>query len=70
MFSLPRSNVAPIRRRIDQFYTHLHQLYDIVEGKASNTTQANPHGLRIKETNELISGLKICYSTRVAQLNK
>ena len=58
MFSLRRSIVVPIRRRIDQVYTHLHQLCDILEGKVSNSTQANPHGLCIEESNELISGLK------------
>ena len=58
MFSLRRSNVAPIRRRIDQVYTHLHQLCYILEDKLSNSTQANPHELRIEESNELISGLK------------
>ena len=58
MFSLRRSIVAPIRRRIDQVYTHLHQLCDILEGQVSNSTQANPHGLCIEESNELISGLK------------
>ena len=58
MSFLRRSIVAPIRRRIDQVYTHLHQLCDILEDKVSNSTQANPHGLRIEESNELISGLK------------
>ena len=58
MFSLQRSNVAPIRRRIDQIYTHLYQLCYILEGKVSNSTHANPHELRIEESNKLISGLK------------
>ena len=58
MFSLRGSNVAPIRRRINQVYTHLHQLCDILEDKVSNSTQADPRGLRIEESNELISGLK------------
>ena len=69
MSSLRRSIVAPIRRRIDQVYSYFHQLCDILKGKVSNPTQANPHGLRIEESNELISGLK-SYSTRVVQRNK
>ena len=58
MFSLRRSNAVPIRRLIDQVYTHLHQLCDILEDNVSNSMQANPHGLRIEESNELMSGLK------------
>ena len=50
--------IAAIRRRIDQVYTHLYQFYDILEGKVSNLTQTNSHGLRIEESNELISGPK------------
>ncbi|CAF3121768.1 unnamed protein product [Rotaria sp. Silwood2] len=53
-----RSNVAPIRRQIDQVYTHLHQLCDVFEGKINCSSQANPHGVRIEESNELIAGLK------------
>ena len=52
MFSFRRSNVAPILRQIDQVYAHLHQLCDIHEDKVSNSTQANPHGLRIEESNK------------------
>ena len=58
MFSLRRPNVVAIRRWIDQVDTHLHQLCDILEDNVSNSTQTNPHGLRIEESKELISGLK------------
>ena len=58
MFSRRRPNVAAIRRRIDQVYTDLHQLCNILEGKVSNSTQTSPHGLHIEELNKLISGLK------------
>jgi CHASE1-domain containing sensor protein len=39
-------------------YTKLHQLCDVLEGKVNSFTQANPHELRIEESNELITGLK------------
>jgi hypothetical protein len=39
-------------------FIHLHQLCDAFEGKVNSSTQANPHGLRIDESNELITGLK------------
>lgn len=58
MFFFSRSNVAPIRRQIDQVYTTLHQLCNVLEGKVNSSTQANPHKLRIEESNELITGLK------------
>ena len=64
MFSLPRSNVSPTRRRIDEAYTHLHQLLGTLDGKVNNSTQPNPHGLRIEESNELISGLKKLFNER------
>lgn len=58
MFFFRRSNVAPILRQIEQAYTRLHQLCDVLKEKPSCTTQANPHGLRIEESNELIASLK------------
>lgn len=57
-FLFSRSNVAPIRRQIDQLYRNLHRLCNVLEGKLDNSTQENPHGLLIEESNELLNGLK------------
>ena len=62
MFSLRRPNVTAIRRRIDQVYTHLRQLCNILEGKVSNSTQTNPHEFRTEESNKLISRPKRLFS--------
>jgi hypothetical protein len=57
-FFISRSRVAPIRRQIDQVYTTLHQLCNVLEGMPHCSTQANPHELSIEESNELLTGLK------------
>jgi hypothetical protein len=58
MFLFSRSNVAPIRRQVDQVYRNLHQMCDVLEGQMDKSTETNPHELRVEESYELITGLK------------
>ena len=48
----------PIRAKVDEVYKNLHQLCDVLEGKPQVSHDANPHGLLICESNELLHGLK------------
>jgi hypothetical protein len=57
-FLFSRSNVAPVRRQIDQLYRNLHQLCNVLEGNLDSSTQANPHGLLIEESDEFLNELK------------
>ncbi|CAF1173028.1 unnamed protein product [Didymodactylos carnosus] len=52
------SNVVPIRRQVDQVYTNLQQMCDVLEGQMDKSIQTNPHELRVEESYELITGLK------------
>ena len=58
MFCILRAAVRPIRTKVDEVYRYLHGLCDVLEGKAQNQHNANPHNLLISESNELLDGLK------------
>ncbi|CAF3771436.1 unnamed protein product [Rotaria sp. Silwood1] len=51
-------NTRSIRSKIDEVYTYLHGLCDILEGKSAQANNPNPHGLLVQESNDLLTGLK------------
>ncbi|CAF1075168.1 unnamed protein product [Didymodactylos carnosus] len=53
-----KSAVNPIRAKVDEVYRNLHRLCDVLDGKSQVSYDANPHGLLICESNELLDGLK------------
>ncbi|CAF1500343.1 unnamed protein product [Adineta ricciae] len=57
-----RSAVLPIRAKVDEVYSRLNSLCDILDGKSHASPDPNPHGLRICESNELLDGLKKLYA--------
>ena len=56
-----RSAVRPIRLKIDELYTELHQLCDVLEGGNECSRDPNPHGLLVSESNELLEDIKMLF---------
>ena len=57
-----RAAVCSIRAKVDKVYRYLHGLCDVLEKKAQDPHKANPHGLLISESNELLNGLKTLFA--------
>ncbi|CAF3354998.1 unnamed protein product, partial [Rotaria sp. Silwood2] len=61
-----RLNTNSIRSRINQVYTYLHGLCDILQGKSGNEHNPNPHELLVEESNDLLTGLKNLFNESCA----
>ncbi|CAF3782878.1 unnamed protein product [Rotaria socialis] len=57
-----RSAVLPIRAKVDEVYRQLNRLCDILDGNAQVLHDPNPHGLMIRESNELVGSLRKLYA--------
>ncbi len=62
-----RLAVHPIRLKIDEVYTKLHRLCDVLEGKPEGSHDANPYGLLVYESNEILNGLKTLFKKSTDQ---
>ncbi|CAF4595115.1 unnamed protein product [Rotaria socialis] len=56
------SAVLPIRAKVDEVYRKINRLCDILDGKAQVLHDPNPHGLMIRESNELLGSLRKLYA--------
>jgi hypothetical protein len=57
-----RLAVRSIRLKVDEVYRNLLQLCDVLDEKSNDVHDSNPHRLLIRESNELLDGLKILFS--------
>ncbi|CAF3007423.1 unnamed protein product [Rotaria sp. Silwood2] len=57
-----RSAVLPMRVKVNEVYRKLDRLCDILDRKSQVLHDPNPHGLMIRESNDLLGGLRKLYA--------
>ena len=53
--------VRPIRLKVDEVYRKLQRLCDVLEGKPDVSHDPNPHELLLRESDEILDGLKALF---------